>query len=165
MRNSNASQNGAQPQVVYVQAEKKPWYKRAGCITGLVLVILLIAIIGGCSVITGKAVDEVDKDLNTERTVTYEITGDAQDATVIYNVGETESAQDTGVSTGWSKDVAVKGIFGASLTASNGMNDTGAITCKISANGQVLTENTANGEFATATCSVDSTQLSKAFEE
>lgn len=40
----------------------------------------------------------------------------------------------------------------ATVTASNGFDDDGAITCTIIADGKVLTENTSNGAGASASC-------------
>ncbi|WP_448851334.1 MmpS family transport accessory protein [Corynebacterium sp. 335C] len=144
-----------QPQVVYVQKPEKPWYKKPGCLIPLILVALFILVIGGCAVGLGTAVNEVDKEMNAEHTVTYQIDGEAVDATAIYNVGETNSVQDTGLNAGWSKDVTVSGFWGAQLSVTNGPGSTGSITCRILENGEVLSENTATGEFATATCSAD----------
>ena len=153
-----------QPQVVYVQEPKKPLYKRPGCLIPLILAILAILIVGGCMAMLGGAANEVDKQMNAEHKITYAIEGDATDATVTYNVDETNTAQDSGVAAGWTKDVTVKGIFGGHISASNGLYDTGAITCKIIANGKTLSENTATGEFASASCSADSTAIAEAFE-
>lgn len=153
-----------QPQVVYVQEPKKPLYKRPGCLIPLILAILAILIVGGCMAMLGGAANEVDKQMNAEHKITYAIEGDATDATVTYNVNETNTAQDSGVAAGWTKDVTVKGIFGGHISASNGLYDTGAITCKIIANGKTLSENTATGEFASASCSADSTAIAEAFE-
>ena len=153
-----------QPQVVYVQEPKKPLYKRPGCLIPLILAILAILIVGGCMAMLGGAANEVDKQMNAEHKITYAIEGDATDATVTYNVDETNTAQDSGVAAGWTKDVTVKGIFGGHISASNGLYDTGGITCKIIANGKTLSENTATGEFASASCSADSTAIAEAFE-
>lgn len=153
-----------QPQVVYVPEQKKPLYKRPGCLIPLILAIIALLIVGGCMAMLGGAANEVDKQLNAEHTITYAIEGDATDATVTYNVDETNTTQDSGVAAGWSKEVTVKGIFGGYISATNGLYDTGSITCKIMANGKTLSENTASGEFASASCSVDSTAIAEAFE-
>ncbi|WP_295628952.1 MmpS family transport accessory protein [uncultured Corynebacterium sp.] len=153
-----------QPQIVYMQEPKKPLYKRPGCLIPLVLAIIAIVIVGGCMALFGSAVNEVDQQMNAEHTITYSIEGDATDAMVTYNVDETNTAQENGVTGGWSKEVTVKGIFGGYISASNGIYDTGSITCRISANGKTLSENTASGEFASATCSADSTAIAEAYE-
>lgn len=153
-----------QPHVVYVQEPKKPLHKRPGCLIPLILAILLLLIAGGCMAMLGGAANEVDKQLNAEHTITYAIEGDATDATVSYHVDEMNTAQDSGVAAGWTKDVTVKGIFGGHISVTNGLYDTGAITCKIIANGKTISENTATGEFASATCSADSTAIADAFK-
>ncbi|MGV0438902.1 MmpS family transport accessory protein [Corynebacterium mastitidis] len=148
-----------QPQVVYVKEEKKPWYKKPGCMVPLILIILALVGFVGCTALVGKGIDEVDKDLNAEYTITYMIEGDAQNALATYNVGESETAQDNGVAAGWEKEVTVTGIFGGYLSATNGIEDEGTITCKIIKDGEVITENTATGLGATASCNAGSDEL------
>lgn len=156
--------DGQNPQVVYVQEPKKPWYKRPGCLIPLIIVVLLILAFGGCMATMNSAVDAVDEELNAEHTVTYAVEGDAQDALVTYSTGEGDTSQDNGVAAGWTKDVTVKGLFGATLSATNGMNDEGSITCKIIANGETVVENTATGVGATASCTADITELDEGSE-
>lgn len=138
---------------------KKPWYKRAIIMIPLTILAIFVLFMGGCMALFGSAANEVDKKMNEEHAVTYKITGDANDATASYTANNTNTTQDTGVAAGWEKDVTLKGFSLATLTATNGMNDTGSITCQIIVDGQVVNENTASGEFATASCSVDSNEL------
>lgn len=147
------------PQVVYVKEEKRPWYKKPGCMIPLILVILAFLGFISCTALVGKGIDEVDKELNAEHAITYVIEGDAQDALATYGTGESETAQDNGVAAGWEKEVTVKGIFGGYLSATNGIGDEGTITCKILKDGKVITENTASGVGASATCSASSDDL------
>ena len=142
---------------------QQPWYKKPGCIIPLILTIGLLLLLGGCMAIMGKAVDDTVSDLDREYEVTYQVTGESNGATVTYNTGETETAQDTGAAAGWEKTVTVKGIFGAHMTVTNGAGG-GSVTCRIVANGKQISENTANGEFATATCSPSSDDLKNAFD-
>ena len=44
--------------IVYVQAPKPPWYKRAGCVVPLVLVVLMILGLGGCMSLFVKSVND-----------------------------------------------------------------------------------------------------------
>lgn len=148
-----------QPQVVYVKEEKKAWYKKPGCMIPLILVILALLGFVGCTALLSKGVDEVDKELNAEHTITYIIEGDAQNALATYNTGDGETAQDNGVAAGWEKEVTVTGIFGGYLSATNGSEDEGTITCKILKDGEVITENTATGLGASASCSAGSDDL------
>jgi len=101
------------PQIMYVEKPKRPWYQRPGCLIPLILVILLIFGLVSCTALMGKTVSEVDKSLNEEKTVVYRVGGDAQDIRVMYTAGGGQSASDSGVTSGWEKEVKVKGIFGA----------------------------------------------------
>ena len=142
--------------------QKKPWYKRAIIMIPLTLLVLFILFVGGCMAMIGGVANEVDKQSKEEHQITYSIEGDAQDANVTYTTDGTNTAQDNGVAAGWTKDVTHTGFFAASLIATNGMGDTGTITCKIMSNGKVLSENTATGEFASASCNTSSTDLENA---
>lgn len=159
----NDSQQPQQPQPQYgVAPQQKAWYKRPGCIIPLIIVVILILIVGGCSAMFGKAVNDIDESLNKEYTVTYEIDGDTQDAIATYNVGETNTVTDTGLKAGWSKDVKVTGLFGPFLDAMNGMYDNGSITCRILVDGKTVIENTATGANASASCSATVQDLEEA---
>ena len=138
---------------------KKKWYKRAIIMIPLTLIVLFVLFMGGCMALLGGAANEVDKEMNKEYAVTYAVTGDATDATATYTVENTNTTQDTGIAAGWTKDVTIKGFSIATLSVSNGMNDTGAITCQILVDGEVVNENTASGQFASASCSVNSSDL------
>ncbi|SCW99604.1 hypothetical protein [Corynebacterium jeikeium] len=152
-------------QTVYVvQQPKKAWYKRAVIMVPLTLVFLFILFVGGCMALVGGVANEMDKESKKEHNLTYVVEGDAQDATATYHVGDSDSTQDSGIAAGWKKDVTVKGFFGAYLSVTNGIYDTGTVTCKILVDGKTVTENTATGEFATATCDASTTELEEAVE-
>lgn len=163
----NYPQNNGQPQYQqqpYQQPPKKPWYKRLGCIIPLAIVAVMILFVGGCMALFGKAASDVSTEMDKEHTITYSVEGDAQDALVTYNTGETNTAQDNGVAAGWTKDVTVKGFFGGYMSATNGINDQGTITCKVTANGKTVSENTASGPGASASCNASADDIKKAFE-
>ncbi|MDK8894594.1 MmpS family transport accessory protein [Corynebacterium sp. MSK006] len=128
----------------------------------MVIVVGLFAILVGCTALFGAGVSEADKQLNAERTVTYQIDGDAQDALATYNTGESDTVQENGLQAGWSKEATVTGLLGASLTATNGMYDEGQITCRILVDGETIAENTGSGAGASASCSADSSELADA---
>lgn len=154
----------ASPYGQYPPNQKKPWYKRAAYMVPLTILGFFILILGGCVAIVGKAADDVSKDIDSTYAVTYQVEGDAVDAHVNYNVGETESASESGVTGGWSKDVEVQGLFGASLIVTNGYGGTGDVTCRIIANGKTVSETTGSGEFGGATCNAGFDELKAAFE-
>ncbi|MFC0681735.1 MmpS family transport accessory protein [Lysobacter korlensis] len=95
---------------------------------------------------------------NREITVVYEVEGAAQDASIYYVSADDEgSEQVTGHALPFTKEYTVKAggewdwSF-YSLNASNGIDDTGEITCRITIDGEVVSENTSTGEFASASC-------------
>lgn len=172
MTTPNDPQQPQQPQqpanverVVYVEKQKAPWYKRPGCLIPLVLVIIALFFFVSCTAVFTKSANDVFEDMDREYEVTYSIEGDVQDGSATYNVGETNTAQDTSVQSGWSKTVTVTGMFGAYLNASNGINDEGTIICKVTANGKVISQNEGSGAFASASCSPSSAELKAAFNE
>ena len=120
----------------------------------LAIFVVLIAGFAGCTALVGGAVNSIDEESKKEIVITYEVSGDAQGATVTYTSNDTNMAQDTDVALPWTKDVTLTGFVKiATITASNGFDDAGSITCKILADGKVLTENTSNGAGASASCS------------
>ena len=153
--------NAQAPQVVYTKEPKKPWYKRIGCMVALAILAIIVIIIVAISF----AAKQVQDDADTEHTITYSITGDTTDAIATYSTSDTEQAQDTAVTAGWSKDVNVKGYFGATLNATNGAQSDGAITCTISVKGKELATNTATGAGATARCNTSCPDINDADKE
>lgn len=143
----------------YQLVQKKPWYKRPIIMIPLTLLVLLILFMGGCMALIGGAANEVDKQMNAEHTVTYKVTGSHQDALITYTNGDINTAQDNSVAGEWQKDVTIEGFSVASLTATNGIEDHGEITCQILSDGKVLNENTASGVGASASCSVGSSDI------
>ncbi|MCW4459821.1 MmpS family protein [Microbacterium sp. MPKO10] len=110
--------------------------------------------------------DEGDDDAQTsdEVIIVYEVTGESTSATIsysTYNDGNFGTEQSTGTELPFTKEVAVtpSGDFDWSsytLVAMNGIDDEGEITCSITINGEVVSEQTSTGELATATCSSSS---------
>jgi len=149
------------PQIMYVEKPKRPWYQRPGCLIPLILVILLIFGLVSCTALMGKTVSEVDKSLNEEKTVVYRVGGDAQDIRVMYTAGGGQSASDSGVTSGWEKEVKVKGFFSAYMSVTSGMNDSGTVSCQILVDDQVIAENSASGQFASASCTASTADIPK----
>ena len=149
------------PQIMYVEKPKRPWYQRPGCLIPLILVILVVLGMASCTAMMGKTVSEVDKSLNQEKTVVYRVGGDAQDIRVTYTAGSSQSASDSGVTSGWEKEVKVKGIFGAYMSVTSGVNDSGTVSCQILVDGQVVAENSASGQLASASCTASTSDIPK----
>ena len=94
------------------------------------------------------------------RTVTYEVTGDGTSAgNVTYltvNDGNSGSEQATGAALPFTKEIEIAdaGVFTASvfsLVAQAGDGTT--ISCKITADGEVISEQTSTGQYAVVSCS------------
>ncbi|MFF1555664.1 MmpS family transport accessory protein [Rhodococcus erythropolis] len=137
----------------YGQQYPPPKKKRKWPWVVLAVVVLFIAAVAGCTALVGGAIDSVDKESKEEVLVTYEVSGDAQSAMITYTSNDSNTAQDADVPLPWTKEVTVTGLVKiATVTASNGFDDDGAITCKIIVDGKVLTENTSNGAGASASC-------------
>ncbi|MBC2644739.1 MULTISPECIES: MmpS family transport accessory protein [unclassified Rhodococcus (in: high G+C Gram-positive bacteria)] len=119
----------------------------------LAIVVVFIAGVAGCTALVGGAINSVDEESKKEVAVTYEVTGEGQGAIVTYTSADMNMAQESGIALPWTKEVTVTGIIKtASLTASNGFEDSGTITCRILVDGAVVTENTSSGVGATASC-------------
>ncbi|WP_084638251.1 MmpS family transport accessory protein [Gordonia shandongensis] len=139
-----------QPQQPYQPPKKRkkwPW------IVGIIVVVF-IAIIGGCAAFVGGVANEIDKESKSTVDVTYRVTGDGTAGSIVYSDANFNSAQDTEASLPWEKKVTLTG-FGkvASLTASNSFDGNGKITCEILVDGTVKNSQTANGPGASASCS------------
>ncbi|MET3959818.1 hypothetical protein ABIE52_006753 [Rhodococcus sp. OAS809] len=137
----------------YAQQPLPPQKKKKWPWILLAIVVVFIALVAGCTALVGGAINSVDEESKKEIVVTYEVTGESDGAIVTYTGNDSNISQDTAATLPWTKDVTVTGLIKvATLTASNGFDGTGSITCKIIVDGQVLTENTANGAGASASC-------------
>ncbi|PPI20192.1 hypothetical protein C5D34_12590 [Rathayibacter sp. AY1B1] len=95
------------------------------------------------------------------RTLVYEVTGAATAASITwstYDGGTSGSEQATGQALPFTKELQVQtgGDFtfqSFTLTASNGIDDEGEISCRITLDGEVIAEQTSTGAFASALCS------------
>ncbi|WOC11936.1 MmpS family transport accessory protein [Gordonia sp. MP11Mi] len=117
------------------------------------IILVFVAIIGGCVAIVGSAVDSVDKESKREVTVTYRVTGTGA-TSITWTDKDFNTAQDTNASLPWEKTVTVTGFAkAASLTVTNDESDNASSKCEILVDGQVKYTQTANGPFASASCS------------
>ena len=138
------------PQAAYYQRPPKkrrvwPW------ILGGTFIAMLLGI-GGCVALVGVMATGIDNESKREVTVTYEVTGTGDAVAITYSGRDFNIAQDTGVSLPWSKDVVIDGLGKTvTLTGTRGGDD-GTVTCRISANGKVVSEQTSTGPFASAVC-------------
>lgn len=143
----------------------KPWYRRPGCLFGIVFIavfgiIILVTIVSvlglrGWHESADTVVEGVREELGDGHVVTYEIGGDARDVLATYYAGEEGIVQEPGVAAGWSTEVALDGPPGAELLAANAPDEEGAVTCRIIVNGVTVAEDSSGGRGGAAGCSAD----------
>jgi hypothetical protein len=137
----------------------------AGLITGVIGLILAIvmttmyaAVFFGIS----KVVNDTNKAASASHTVVYSVTGAAQDADVTYSTftnGTAGTEQSSSTPLPFTKTITVKGskdslAFNSfDLTATNGMNDTGTISCQLTVDGKTISSQTSSGSLASVNCS------------
>lgn len=122
------------------------------------ILLLMFVGMGACMALVGTVANEVDKESKREVNVTYQVEGTGSSVSVTYSGNDLNMAQDTGVSLPWSKQVTITGLLkSVTLTATNG-DSPGSVTCRIMADGKQISEQTANGPFASASCSGDAGQ-------
>lgn len=150
-------QPGQYPQQPYQQPFPQPPKKRKKWPWILLaLVVVILALAGGCIAIVGSAVDSVDKQSKSTTNITYRVTGDGATASITYTGADTNMSQDTEASLPWSKEVTLTGFVKiASLTATNDFqaSASSSITCEVLVDGKVKFTNTAKGPAASASCS------------
>ncbi len=143
------------PPGYYQQPPRKrrvwPWV-----LGGFVFIVFLG--VGGCIAFIGAVATDIDKESKREVNVTYQVEGSASSAAITYSGRDFNTAQDTAVSLPWSKQVTIDGLGKTvTLTATNDESG-GTITCRILADGKQVSEQTASGPLATASCMGDAGQ-------
>jgi Mycobacterium membrane protein len=107
--------------------------------------------VGGCLAVAGCVTTQVGNQ-GAGKTIRYEVTGDsgtANNVTYMINQGE---QQETNVALPWSKEFTADGKFQAFVV--NAQNaGAGSISCKITVAGQVINQQTSNGQYAVVMCS------------
>ncbi|QHN28286.1 hypothetical protein GII33_22225 [Gordonia pseudamarae] len=117
------------------------------------IILLFVAMFGGCMALIGGAANEIDKEINREIAVTYRVTGTGS-GSITWTDKDFNMAQETDASLPWEKQVTISG-FGktASLSVTNSSDDGATSTCEIIVDGQVKYTQTAKGAYASAHCS------------
>jgi len=150
----NAPQYPPTPGQPYLPAAEKKRKKWPWVVGGIVVVF--IAIIGGCAALIGGAAKHVSDEANRVVSVTYRVTGNEQTASITYTDKDFNMAQETNATLPWTRDVQITG-FGklASLNVTNSDADDAESKCEILVDGQVKYTQTAKGPYASADCSGD----------
>jgi hypothetical protein len=137
----------------------------AGLITGvvgLILAIVMTTIYAAVFFGISKAVSDTNKAAAASHTVVYSVTGAARDADVTYSTfanGSAGTEQSSSTPLPFTKTITVKGSKNSftfnsfDLTATNGMNDTGTISCQLTIDGKSISSQTSSGSLASVNCS------------
>ena len=121
---------------------------------GFVLVVVLG--IGGYVAFVHRVANNVQEESKYAVDVTYRVEGSGSSVAITYTVGKAHTAKDSAARLPWSKDVSTGGVV--FLTATNDQSG-GTITCRILVNGEQISELTATGPLARASCVGDVGQL------
>lgn len=85
--------------------------------------------------------------------ITYVVEGDVTNASVSYLDTQEDRIQVDGVSAGWKQQVYLnEGFLRADLTATNGPQVRGSITCKLMQDGKIVIQKTSTGVGASVRC-------------
>lgn len=133
----------------YYQPPRKrpvwPW------VLGAVLVVMFLGA-GGCLAVVAMVGSRIDSEAQPAVNVTYEVAGSGSSVNITYTDGGYNTAQQTVTTLPWTKDVRVDGLIKTVwLTAANGPDD-GTVTCKITAGGKTLAQETATGPYTVVSC-------------
>ncbi|WP_085369508.1 MmpS family transport accessory protein [Leifsonia sp. NCR5] len=129
----------------------------------LLSIILSIAYTVGFAAAVKTEMDKSSAAAAAPVTVTYEVNGDSTDASITYATlsdGKSGVEQATAQTLPWSKELTVTkgGDFdfkSFTLTGSNGQTG-GDISCKITVDGKVVSNQTSTGPYATVSCNSSS---------
>jgi hypothetical protein len=135
----------APPQHPVRKRRKWPW----------VVLVVLVLVVGGCLAAVGLVVSEVSDEV--DRTVTYEVTGDARDVTVSLSVqgtGDLRTEQELEQVTGlpWRREIETSGQEVSSTLVVKVGADGGKATCRVRVDDGPVRTDTASGPHSTATC-------------
>lgn len=133
-------------------ARKRPIYKRVW------FWFLIIVVVIAVTLITSIA-NAVDKGVNAAHTVTYDVTSDASTASVTYTQfngnGTNGSEQANEAPVPFTKTVQAKGNFSAYSLVAQASPDATTITCKVTVDGKVKSQQTSTGPSAVVTCAAN----------
>jgi hypothetical protein len=108
-------------------------------------------ILAALAALSTSACSDMDNPTGAEKTIIMEIGGNGKSADVTYQIG-TNQSQDNGAKLPWKKETSSKdSVIITVLTAQ--AKDGKEITCKVTVDGKVVSENKSSGEFAIVTCS------------
>ena len=113
-----------------------------GILTGALVIVFLVAL-----------ADNVTEEKQARVVLEADGTGGAAQANITYSFGQ-DMAQDNGRSLPWRKaDTRKVGIADVLQVDVQNQGERGAVTCRISVDGEVVASNTSTGAYAIASCS------------
>lgn len=125
-------------------------------VSGFLAIIMITVYTAAFFGAVGSAIDQANEEMNTPVSVTYQVTGEGKDVTVTYSTytnDVTGTEQVTPATLPFSKTVeGTKGWGTYSVTATNGAEDTTAVSCSITIDDEVVVTQTSTGAFATVSC-------------
>lgn len=131
----------------------RPWYKKKRWyfLAAILLTIILIV------VVVSAAANKVVQQSTTVHVVTYSVTGRGAAQNITYDTlqegnGQQGEAQDSNVPLPWSKTIHASGLITSYVVSATVGQSGGSVTCSITIDGKVVSKNTANGAFSTASC-------------
>src|SRR5258708_36764257 len=89
-----------------------------------VILVLCVLLFAGCTVLVGTAVNQVNKQVNAQHTIKYEVTGTSSGANILYGTGGGTGQADAGPLP-WTKNQTVKGWAAPILALTNRPNGGG----------------------------------------
>lgn len=125
-------------------------------IAGIMAIVMIFTYTGMFFSSVSDSIKKTEKENNTPVSVVYEVDGTSTDSTITYSTysnGTSGSEQASNQSLPFTKTVTgTKGWSGYTLTGSNG-NENTSISCKITVDGKVVSQQTSTGAYSTVTCS------------
>jgi hypothetical protein len=123
------------------------------------ILVVIVVFFGGCIAIVAGGTKAVNDAAKKKHTVVYSVTGsgtttaDVTYSTLQEGSGQNGTAQVTNASLPWTKNITASGLFTSfTLTVTNGPVGLSYVTCSITVDGKVVSQNKASGPYASADC-------------
>jgi hypothetical protein len=83
----------------------------------------------------------------------YDVTGDGSGSITYMTDGNASTSQANGASLPWSQDLQIDSFFAPVSVIVQNQSGNGPVTCTITVDGKVVSQNHATGDYAIASCS------------
>jgi hypothetical protein len=115
-------------------------------------IIVLVLLLGGVATVFFVVKRAADDFTGAQHTVAYSISGTGKEVDISYSEGSGGTSRVDNATLPWTKTVTTTGFSIVSLTASNGFDSAGDLTCKITVDGKVVKESSATGKGSSVFC-------------